>query len=418
MKILHISTTDDGGAGKAALRLHRGLLSLGVDSRMLVKQSTSGVPGIFSFAPRRPTLRVRLYDEIRRRRLQRDFARYTQGRPVQPGAFSDDRTDIDLSGSALLREADIIHLHWIAHFADYSALFAASTGKPIVWTLHDMHPLTGGCHYAGECSRYEGCCGGCPQLASTDTKDLSRQSWVRKNSAYSGQQVHVVSPSHWLAAKVRQSLLFRHRQVKAIPYGIPVNIFQRRHKTLCRELLDLPREKTIVLFVAANVSSERKGSRYLMEALKILSKSVDASKIGLAVCGSRSGTAFEPLEMETFLLGHIRDERLLSACYSAADVFVIPSLEDNLPNTVLESMACGTPVVGFESGGIPEMIRHRETGLLARERDAHDLAEKLSWILAHPQEREAMGSLASARIAREYTEQRQAERYLAVYKQL
>ncbi|MGH8059278.1 MAG: glycosyl transferase family 1, partial [Candidatus Entotheonellia bacterium] len=166
MKILHISTMDDGGAGKAAARLHCGLLRIGVDSQMLVKQSASGAPGIFPLVPQKPTLRVRLHDEIRRRRLHRDLARYTEGRPVRRGALSDDRTLLDLSRHPLIRNADVIHLHWIAQFVDFTALFSSVTVKPIVWTLHDMHPFTGGCHYAGDCLKYERSCGDCPQLAS------------------------------------------------------------------------------------------------------------------------------------------------------------------------------------------------------------------------------------------------------------
>jgi glycosyltransferase involved in cell wall biosynthesis len=183
-------------------------------------------------------------------------------------------------------------------------------------------------------------------------------------------------------------------------------------------LLGLPQKKHVILFGAVTVMDGRKGAQYLKEALELVSRRINGCEVVLAVFGGKFGSKHETFGIATHVLGNIRDERLLAACYNAADVFVIPSLEDNLPNTVLESMACGTPVIGFETGGIPEMVSHLQTGLLVKRKDAHALAEQLQWIVEHPHERARMGLNARNRICKEYSSARQASRYLSLYKSL
>ena len=281
-----------------------------------------------------------------------------------------------------------------------------------------MNPFTGGCHYVGDCRKYESQCGACPQLGSPYESDLAAKIWARKRTAYPAHNFHMVTPSQWLANCARRSMLLGRMPVSIIPYGIPSDIFRKYDQGFCRELLGLPQKKTIILFGANNVMDERKGAQYLKEALELVSRRMKVCEVVLAIFGGKFDPKHETFGISTHVLGNIRDERLLAACYNAADVFVIPSLEDNLPNTVLESMACETPVVAFETGGIPEMVSHLQTGLLVKRKDANALAEQLQWIIEHPRERARMGANARNVICKEYTSAIQASRYLSLYRSL
>jgi glycosyltransferase involved in cell wall biosynthesis len=418
MKILHISTSDGGGAGKAALRLHEGLLLGGADSKMLVQRRQAGVNGgVFSYYEPRSIVK-QIQKRFRDHRIASEALRYRPLRPPVRATFSDDRSCVELENHPLVREADIVHLHWIAYFVDGPNFFPAIRDKSVVWTLHDMNPFTGGCHYVGECHKYESQCGACPQLGSTHESDLAAKIWARKSIAYTAHNFHVVTPSQWLADCARRSMLLERMPVSIIPYGVPSDVFQKRDKTFCRELLGLPQKKTIVLFGANNVIDERKGIKYLKEALALVSRRMKGCELALAIFGGKFDPNHETFGISTHILGNIRDERLLAACYNAADVFVIPSLEDNLPNTVLESMACGTPVIAFETGGIPEMVSHLKNGLLVKRKNAQALAEQLQWIIEHPCERARMGAKARDLICKEYTSVIQASRYLSLYQSL
>jgi glycosyltransferase involved in cell wall biosynthesis len=417
MKILHISTSDGGGAGKAALRLHEGLLRGGVDSKMLVESSQAGGPGIFHYRKPRSLLQ-RIQKRYRTHRINSDLQRYRSIRPDIRTAFSDDRGTIDVQDHPMVHEADIIHLHWVAYFVDGPNFFPSIKDKPVVWTLHDMNPFTGGCHYVSDCDRYESQCGACPQLGSTHDPDLAAKIWARKKRAYAAHNLHIVTPSHWLANCARRSTLLGGMPVSTIPYGIPSDIFRKYDQGFCRELLGLPQKKTIILFGANNVTDERKGVRYVKEALQLLAQRMELCEVVLAIFGAKFDPGHQTFGVSTHVLGNVRDERLVAACYSAADIFVIPSLEDNLPNTVLEAMACGTPVVAFQTGGIPEMVSHLQTGLLAKPKDAYELAEQLQWIVERPHERTRMGMNARNVVCKEYTSAIQASRYLSLYASL
>jgi glycosyltransferase involved in cell wall biosynthesis len=417
MKILHISTSDGGGAGKAALRLHEGLLQGGVDSKMLVESSQAGGPGVFHYRKPRSLLQ-RIQKRYRIHKINSDLQRYRSIRPDIRTAFSDDRGTLDVQDHPMVHEADIIHLHWVAYFVDAPNFFPSIKDKPVVWTLHDMNPFTGGCHYVSDCDRYESRCGACPQLGSNRDPDLASKIWARKKTTYAAQNFHFVSPSQWLANCARRSMLLGRMPVSIIPYGLPSDIFRKYDQRFCRELLGLPQQKTIILFGANNVMDKRKGAQYLKEALQLVAPRMKNSEVILAIFGNKFDSTHQTFGIFTHALGNIRDERLLAACYNAADVFVIPSLEDNLPNTVLEAMACGTPVIGFETGGIPEMVSHRQTGLLVKPKDVQVLGEQLLWMVEHSAERVRMGVNARKVVCEEYTSAIQASRYLSLYASL
>ncbi len=417
MKILHICTQDYGGAGIAAWRLHLGLKSIGVESKVLVLHSFSSDMDIVKFRDDNNIL-TRQWKKLRRRWVSSEFNSYRDTRPEDVEMFSDDRSVYDISKHRLVKEANIIHLHWIAGMVNYMEFFPKVTDKHIVWTLHDMNPFTGGCHYAGDCVKYRGNCHACPQLGSASLNDLSKRIWDRKEKCYKGQRIHVVTPSKWLADCVRQSQLFKKFQADVIANGLSIYTFAEREKQYSRELLGLPNNKVLILFGAQSTTNARKGASYLIKALMLLSNRVSNSNIGLIIFGRGLSTLLKDVEFSVYSLGTIRDELLLSICYSAADIFVIPSLEDNLPNTVLESFACGTPVVGFDVGGIPDMVRPGETGLLAQTRNAEELAEQIKWMIDHSKERKQMGLNARKVIEQEYTLEIQAKHYLRLYESI
>lgn len=301
---------------------------------------------------------------------------------------------------------------------NYGKFFPSVKGKSIVWTLHDMNPFTGGCHYSADCERYQSGCGACPQLGSTKKGDLSRQIFERKKRAYSKHKPSIVTPSKWMAERANQSLLFSEYNVVAIPNGASIQIFAVRDKSKSREALSLPQDKTLILFGAADLSDERKGMKYLVEALKQLASEDALGNCALVVFGKPSENFLNEVGVPFYSLGQIDDEVTLSEIYSAADIFVIPSAEDNFPNTILESFACGTPAVGFDVGGIPELIRPNETGLLADKGDVRQLSERIEWMINHPEERETMGDSARKLIEKECSPEVQSGRYLSLYESI
>ena len=416
ISIIHFSTSDiGGGAAIAAHRLHRGLRRAGVDSRMLVAEKHS-LDETVQVGARRHRLPERLRRRIRSQMINRDFARYRATRPAHLDHFSDGRAAAS-NFSYFLPKADLYNLHWVAGFLDYRAFFGRfPRDVPLVWTLHDMNPLTGGCHYTAGCDRFAAGCGACPALGSADNFDLSAAIFRRKRTAYDRlrpEKVRVVAPSHWLSQEAARSALFRRFEVTTIPYGLDTEVFRPRAKAVAREVFGIPKGMRIVMFAAQWLDIHRKGLDLLIAALDGMD--VDG-KIGLVSIGS--GRPFDALGGKYFPLGELKSERLLSFAYSTADVFVSPSREDNLPNVLLEAMACGTPTVAFEVGGITDIVKPGVTGLLATAEDVRSLRHAILAILSDGEKREGM-SRESRRIALlEYRLEFQAERYIRLYEQL
>ena len=416
MRIVHICTQDSGGAGTAALRLHLGLKSIGVESKMLVLDHKSSDSDVVKFTRNNHILR-QVWNKVWNKLIWLEFDAYKNTRPKGLDLFTDDRAIYALSKHPLIQEADIIHLHWIATMVNYSEFFSNVINKPLIWTLHDMNPFTGGCHYSNGCAKYETGCGACPQLGSKDPSDLSRKIFKRKEKTYKGKNIHILTPSKWLRDCAKRSILFKNFPIDVIPNGILIDIFKKRDKSFSRDLLNLPQDKTIILF-GADYGAERKGFKYLIQALKLLKDKIDTlPKVALVTFGHHQSIAAfsKDTGFSIYQLGYMYDEPLLSCVYSAADIFIIPSLEENLPNTMLESMACGTPVVAFRAGGIPDMITPHKTGLLAELKNTKDLTDKIEYMITHPQERQQMGQNARKLVEEEYTLRIQAKRYLELY---
>lgn len=417
LNIFHLNTYDTyGGATRAAHRLHEGLLCLGYDSTMYVAARRSNDPTISALIP--PAGLIYSFERLlRRMMIKSSFIRYQRNRPDGYEIFSDDRSQFGTLHLPQSPAPDIINLHWIARFIDYGLFFKRVTEQtPVVWTLHDMNVFTGGCHYDNGCENYKNKCGSCPQLGSTRVSDLSYQIWWRKHAIFrqiKPNRLHIVATNKWMAAEAKNSSLLSDFPVTIIPYGIDTSVFSPRDRQVARKALEVPPDSRVVLFIADSATHHRKGFTLLAQALEGIN---NLNNLFLLSIGSGEPVIGD--QITHLHLGHIDNDRLLSLVYSAADLFVIPSLQDNFPNTVLESMACGTPVIGFDVGGIPDMIRHQVTGLLAPHQDINALRNCIVKLLPDSIRLEKMAADCRHLVEKEYSLEVQANRYAKLYKQI
>ncbi len=334
----------------------------------------------------------------------------------QPEIFSTHRAPYGKWLNRQLPICDLINLHWVAEFVDYYSFFRFTSSKiPVVWTLHDMNPFTGGCHYDDGCSRFVDGCGSCPKLGSNKLYDLSRRVWLRKKKIFDeipSGYLYFVSPSKWLAQEAAKSPLINRFPIRVIPNGLNTEIFSPKDKSIAREALGIPGEAKVVLFVAASLEERRKGIFFLREAIKSLH-----DMPGLLTVSVGQGDS-ENAQTNHLYLGEVWSERVLSIIYSIADLFITTSLQDNLPNTIMEALACGTPVVAFNVGGIPEMVRHMETGYLARYKDVEDLARGINTLLSDPDLHSKISKRCREVAVKEYSSDLQTERYIDLYSEI
>jgi glycosyltransferase involved in cell wall biosynthesis len=420
MKVLHINTYQYWGAAKACIRLHERLLAQGVDSKLLSLQVNHKTIASYQYNKKEiaymPTFRQRLVDRAKRLLAKmlidigekKESLNHLAGRPSHFELFSTLENVYDISQNKLVQDADIINFHWVAGFLDYNSL--KKIKKPIVWTLHDMNPFTGGCHYDSGCGKFTTDCSNCPQLEGTINPNLSSQILNKKKEALVGlDNFHVVSPSIWLKEESQKSI-FKTYPHYHIPNSFPKKTFQPRDKEFSRNLLDLPSDKKIILFVADSIHNARKGYAYLVEAIAKLNNK------NILLCAIGNNTHLSNSPIPCIELGRIEDEKLMSVAYAAADVFVIPSLEDNLPNTVAESLCCGTPVIGFNVGGIPDMVQDGTNGYLCPEISVNSLKQTIEKFLENPTifDREKISKEAHEKYALEI----QAKAYIDLYQRI
>ena len=368
LRVLHVTVSDQGGAGAACIRLHRALRNLDIDSRVLVRRRVTDDDTVTESDSR--------WHAAWRFRLDRlPLYLYPQKRIFAWWSVNWLRSSPRLAIGDW--EPDVIHTHWIGDgFIPLPSL--ATPGKPVVWTMHDMWPFTGGCHYAWDCTRYKQGCGACPQLGSAQHSDLSSRAAARKVRAWSGLRAAAVSPSVWLAETARRSAILANARVEVIPYGLDGTLFKPGSRAEARRHLGVPDGERILLTGAFGaVREERKGFFLLVDALRACSSAGGTEKWRLLVFGADSGPGVETTGIPVSYCGTIKSENDLPRVYQAADVFVIPSIQDNLPNTVMEALACGKPVVGFRSSGVGTMIQDGRTGWLAEPFSSESLAGAL-----------------------------------------
>lgn len=323
-----------------------------------------------------------------------------------------------------IREADILHLHWFHKgFLSLDSLHhLGRLGKPMVWQLHDMWAFTGGCHYAGVCQGFVDQCGQCPYLRSPGTHDLSHRIWQRKSDTYPTLPLSIVTCSQWLAGEARSSSLLRSIPVTAIANGIDTTFYSPGDPTQARRNLGLPEAGIHLLFVAMNTREKRKGFKELREALdRVVSRLAPEalSRLRLTVLGKTDPDVISGLPLPADLLGFRSAPEDIRDAYRAADFFILPSLEDNLPNTVMEAQACGCPTIAFRTGGVPEMIDHLRSGFLADHGSAASLAEGIQMaVQLDLTSKTGWQQAARDFICQQYSYEVIATRYLAHYHEL
>ncbi len=417
MKVIHINTyAGNGGAGRACLRLNKALTDQGIDSHMWVNFSFKENKQVSNFSTRFFRKWITAAGIILEGLVSKYF---TQALRIP---FSIPIWGRDISNHPILKQADIIHIHWINHAflrpRDLSKL--AKLNKPIVWTFHDCNACTGGCHYTMSCTHYQHECGNCPVLKTSHAQDWSHRIWQAKYRAYQELPFQIVTPSKWMADFVKSSKLLSSRDVQVIPNTLDTSIFKPSAKQDARKSLGIAPDKFILM--SGSMPSRQdlyKGASYLLEAIPLFVKHhvVDLAQIELLIFGNRAEESGSVFGVKTTFLGTISDDTKLALCYSAADVFLVPSVEDNLPNTVMESLACGTPVVAFTTGGIPDMVTHQYNGYLAQYKSSIDLAEGINWIYKHP-EKELLHQQARKTVEDHFSEEIIAQKHIKLYQRL
>jgi len=411
MKLLLLNTNDiSGGAALAAYRLLKGLQQNGVQAQMLVQFKKSDDYSVResltkwqkAFGLPRPIL-----DSIPFR-----FYKHRKKTIFSPAVLPDSifRKIQNIS-------PDIVHLHWIASgFIRIETL--AKINKPIIWTFHDSWAFTGGCHILFDCKKYVESCGCCPILNSNKKRDLSYRIWKRKEKSWKTLDLTIVTPSSWLGECAKKSSLFYKTRVEVIPNGIDLNRFKPIDKNIARDILCLPKDKKLILFGAMGVINDQNKGFYLLKQAFKKFQLIEKRKIEFVIFGSSNTRDEENLGFKTHYLGRLNDEISLALVYSAADVFIVPSIQENLPNTIMESLGCGTPVVAFDVGGIRDMIVHQRNGYLANPFDTGDLACGIKWVLEDNIRWKKLSENARKKVINEFDIVKVAKRYEDLYKDI
>jgi glycosyltransferase involved in cell wall biosynthesis len=285
--------------------------------------------------------------------------------------------------------------------------------------MHDFWSSTGICHYPGSCAHYKASCGNCQYLPGGGyKKDLSFRTWKRKRKLYERGNIIFVACSKWLQGKARESSLLKDLLVESIPNPIDTTVYCPADKKVARQHLGLPEDMSLILFVSQRITDERKGINYFIDAMNLLVERHPEMKqnTGVVILGGKSDEVADRLPVKTFSVGYVADEKKIIEIYNSVDLYVLPSLEDNLPNTIMESMACGVPCVGFKTGGIPEMIDHQKNGYVAEYKNTEDLARGIRWTLFDTDA--AQLSLAAVeKVKSHYSQNSIVLRYVEVYNQ-
>ena len=420
MKVLLVNTYDRGGAANSCKRLHSALLNAGVVSKVLLKKKKNNWRESYKYelANHTPSFEKKIRQKIKslakkirlynpNKLLDQNNA-FIQSRNEGLELFSFPQSQIDITKSTLYKESDLINLHWVANFLDYKSFFE-QVSKPVVWTLHDMNPFSGGEHYIEKFYSLDD--SGFPvkrKITEEEFVVLKKNIEYKKKAISLVKDLTIVAPSKWLAEEARRSEVFGGLPVHHIPYSLDHDNFQPMNKILARKKMGIPLEKKVILFVADSIKNKRKGFEYLTRAFTHL----DRKDIILCAVGKNTNQIKNSNLME---LGAI-EEKKMSAVYSAADVFVIPSIMDNLPNTVLESLMCGTPVIGFPVGGIPEMIEEGVNGMLTKEVSVASLTETIKLFLDSKKNYDR--NLIRAKAVNKYGLQVQADRYIKLFEEI
>lgn len=412
IRVVHLSQTDEGsGAGRAASRIHRTLRQLGVDSVMVVADKRS--EDLYTFQADSNNMtghfrsRMSAYVEAKiSYGLMHDRSSY-----FSPAICSSYRPPYD----PRVKHADIIGLYWVnGGFVRPEGLVGLQ--QPIVWRLSDAWPFTGGCHYPGACDRFTSACSNCPQIRSLGNIDVSRRLFERKARLWRDLNLTIAAPSQWIADIARRSVLLGNSKIVVIPTGVDVHSFSPRPREQARQRFSIPENKRVILFGALSpYGDKRKGFDELRYILSELVRQDSGQNLFPVVIGEIPESARQMLPNTTMFLGHLHGEDALANAYSAADVLLVPSREDNLPNVALEATACGVPIVAFHTGGIPDIVRHMHNGFIAEPFDTKGLIQGIEWVLEDRKRLQKLRINARNVALQKFSSELQAKTYLDLY---
>ncbi len=423
MIIGQFNTFPYGGAATAARRLHEQLRKFNIDSRFYYHLCDGPLPAAPSYQqiqfsqPRSSPLFGMLGREIQKRRqrqVYQQFDRHLKNRDPSAEVFAMAQLPQPTKLDWAKIDVDIVHLHWISFFADYPSFFGSIPDHvPIVWTLHDMNPFTGGCHYSNGCESFGSGCGNCPQVRAPATHDVSFESFRVKRRALSRKNLHVVTPSRWLGELARKSKIWPHQTTFHVNrLGFDLHQFRPLDKQDARKRLGIHSDAVLLCFGAEDIRNQRKGFHHLLNCLPQVraDHEIECLVFGTGEIPAAAGLP----KMHHF--GYVDSVEQQALIYSAADLVIVPSREDNQPQIGLEAMACGTPVVGFNAGGIAEYVREGITGRLARLGDETQLADKISKLVNEHESRKHMSTRARMMMQDEFELGKQSDAYISLYR--
>lgn len=417
MRILHLNTMLNGGAAIAAQRLHKKLNNKGIESRFLYKTGSTSDPSYIKWNWQKRDFLTR-----RKRKYLYHLERTYKQKYIIEDSKEFEQFNLSMQAEGVrLKDInyhpDLINLHWIAGMFNYSHFFSSiPKHMPIVWTLHDMNPFTGGCHYSGTCDKYLYRCGDCPQLNASSVHDLSYKVFEDKYRCYReffNKRICIVSPSSWLKKIAESSRLLEGYDVHCIPNGLDTSKFKPHDRLIARDVLDIPGDAKVLLFVSEDIENKRKGIDLLMDALK---RFKNHQNLILLTIGR--GEPYLNYPGKHIHVGYLEMEEIMSMVYSAADLFIAPSREDNLPNTALESIACGTPVIAFDQGGMQDIVIDEITGCLVKELTSRALGEVVERMLNNTQMLSSLRISCREDAIRKYSNETQTNRYIELYRSL
>lgn len=415
MRVLIVNTSENtGGAAVAANRLKEALNNNGIKAKMLVRDKES--------------------DDITVAQLNKSwhqkwdflwerFVIYMRLHFKRDNLFLIDiaNAGTDITKTREFKEADVIHLSWINQgmLSLKGIRKILESNKPVVWTMHDLWPASSICHYARNCRNYEKQCGNCPLLPGNgSSNDLSARIWRKKRKILERNSILFVTCSRWLADKAKKSGLLSGQKVISIPNPIDSRAFTKENREEARLYAGLPEGKKLILFVSQRVTDKRKGMDYFITAINKMVEAHPEMKdnCGIAILGGKAEELADKLPLPSYPLGYVSEEKKIASIYNSVDLFVLPSLEDNLPNTIMEAMACGVPCVGFNTGGIPEMIDHQKNGYVAEYKSSDDLARGIHWVLSEA-DHQSLSNEAMKKVNQCYSQYAVAMKYIEAYNQ-
>ncbi|MGL4501902.1 MAG: glycosyltransferase [Planktothrix sp.] len=413
MKVLHLNTSYGGtGSGKGVAWLHQAMKEAGVESNVLVSGQKATDQTLLIPQSNLSKKFTRLLYKLDK------FPLKLYRNKVSHTSFSPAWISRNIQHEIDRINPDLINLHWVCGgFVKPEQI--ATWNKPLVWTLRDMWAFTGGCHYDRNCNKYQSSCGACPILGSQNDNDISKQLWQRKAKSWQGINLTLIVISNWLADCARKSSLFKDSRIEVVHNALDASKFKPMPKNQVRELLGLDLTHNLVLFGALNATGDpRKGFQYITPALQDLAKSSLAGNTELVVFGSSEPENAPDIGMKVTYLGRVNDETKLAQIYAAADVTLVPSVQEAFGKVAIESLACGTPVVSFDSTGLTDIIEHQKNGYRATCFSSEDLAKGILWVLEDEERWQTLSHRARQKVEEEFTLPIQAAAYIKIYEDI